>query len=370
MRRLDRNRLSLGLFGFNCSGGLGVTMVPERWDASWDNNQKLARMADDAGLDFLLPLGRWKGYGGRVNHNGSSFETLSWASGLLASTKDIMAFGTVHVPAMNPIVASKQMVTADHIGHGRFGLNIVCGWNPDEFDMLGLSLREHERRYDQGQEWVDIIGKAWTAREPFDYAGDFYRIRNTVMEPKPWSGTRPFIVCAGNSERGRDFAAKNADMQFTMLYDLPEARKEIEKLNAAAAAHRRSVGVFTSVSVTVRPTRKEAEEYFHYFAVEHADQEAIEYMVIGRGLDKPGVPEERRKMFRLRAGAANGGLPIVGDPDDVARTMQQLSDIGVTALAMGFTNYLQHLPYFRDEVLPRLERLGLRAPRRAVSAAQ
>jgi alkanesulfonate monooxygenase SsuD/methylene tetrahydromethanopterin reductase-like flavin-dependent oxidoreductase (luciferase family) len=166
MRRLDKNRLSLGLFGFNCSGGLGVTMVPERWDASWDNNQKLARMADDAGLDFLLPLGRWKGYGGKVNHNGATFETLSWASGLLASTSDIMVFGTVHVPAMNPIVASKQMVTADHIGRGRFGLNIVCGWNVDEFDMLGLSLKEHERRYDQGQEWVDIVTQAWTSHTP------------------------------------------------------------------------------------------------------------------------------------------------------------------------------------------------------------
>ena len=367
MRRLDKNHLSLGLFGFNCSGGLGVTMVPERWDASWDNNQKLARMADDAGLDFLLPLGRWKGYGGTVNHNGSSFETLTWASGLLASTRDIMVFGTVHVPAMNPIVASKQMVTADHIGRGRFGLNIVCGWNPDEFDMLGVSLREHERRYDQGQEWVDILTRAWTATEPFDYAGDFYRIRNTAMEPKPWGATRPCIVCAGNSGRGQDFAARNADMLFTFLSDLDHARDAVDTLKAAGAAYGRTAGVFTSVSVTVRPTRKEAEEYFNYFAVENADTQAIEYMVIGRGMDKPGTTEAQRRMFRLRAGAANGGFPIVGDPDDVARTMQQLSDIGLSALAMGFTNYLQHLPYFRDEVLPRLERLGVRAPRRAAA---
>jgi alkanesulfonate monooxygenase SsuD/methylene tetrahydromethanopterin reductase-like flavin-dependent oxidoreductase (luciferase family) len=367
MRRLDRNRLSLGLFGFNCSGGLGVTTVPERWDASWENCQRLARMADDAGLDFLLPLGRWKGYGGKVNHNGATFETLTWASGLLASTSNILVFGTVHVPAMNPIVASKQMVTADHIGRGRFGLNIVCGWNPDEFDMLGLPLKEHERRYDQGQEWVDIITKAWTAAAPFDYAGEFYRIRNTVMEPKPWGGTRPIIVCAGNSERGRDFAAKNADMQFTMIYDAGEGRAEIEKLKQAAAQYGRTAGVFTSVSVTVRPTRQEAEEYFRHFAIDNADKEAIEYMVVGRGLDQPGVPEERRRMFRVRAGAANGGFPICGSPDDVANAMKQLSDIGVTALAMGFTNYLQHLPYFRDEVLPRLERLGVRAPRRSAA---
>jgi len=90
-------------------------------------------------------------------------------------------------------------------------------------------------------------------------------------------------------------------------------------------------------------------------------------MVIGRGMDKPGTTEAQRRMFRLRAGAANGGFPIVGDPDDVARIMKQLSDIGITALAMGFTNYLQHVPYFRDEVLPRLERLGMRVPGRAAA---
>ena len=48
--QLDRNQLSLGLFGLNCSGGLAVTTVPERWDASWENNQKAAVMADEAGL--------------------------------------------------------------------------------------------------------------------------------------------------------------------------------------------------------------------------------------------------------------------------------------------------------------------------------
>ena len=75
--QLDQNKLNLGLFGANCSGGLAVTTVPERWDASWENNQKLARMSDDAGMEFMLPLGRWKGYGEVTDHNGSNFETLT-----------------------------------------------------------------------------------------------------------------------------------------------------------------------------------------------------------------------------------------------------------------------------------------------------
>ena len=138
------NKLKLGIFSANCSSGMAVTKVSERWDNSWANNIDLVRQCDDAGLEFMLPIARWIGYGGETNHNGSNFETIAWASGLLAATKNIMAFGTVHVTAHSPAVAAKQMVTADHIGGGRFGLNIVCGWYQKEFDMLGVDLGEHE----------------------------------------------------------------------------------------------------------------------------------------------------------------------------------------------------------------------------------
>src|ERR1700731_1000788 len=83
------NRLKLGLFGANCSSGRAVTMVPERWLATWRDNVALAQMADAAGLDFLLPIARWKGYGGDTDYQGTTFETLSWASALLAQTQHI-----------------------------------------------------------------------------------------------------------------------------------------------------------------------------------------------------------------------------------------------------------------------------------------
>ena len=160
-RIYNRNRFKLGLFGMNCSGALSLTKVPERWDASWENNVKAAKMADDAGLEFLLPIGRWHGYRGEMDTQGTTFETLTWACGLLAKTTGITTFGTLHVAFINPVFAAKQMVTADHIGHGRFGLNIVTGWNPGEFGMMGVALNSHDERYAYSQEWLDIkIGRA------------------------------------------------------------------------------------------------------------------------------------------------------------------------------------------------------------------
>ena len=132
-------RLKLGLFGANCSSGRAVTKVPERWSGSWPDCLRLAQMADGAGIEFMLPVGRWKGYGGDTDYQGETFETVTWACGLLAATERMTVFGTVHAPLIHPLIAAKQFVTADHIGNGRFGLNVVCGWNEDEFDMFGAT---------------------------------------------------------------------------------------------------------------------------------------------------------------------------------------------------------------------------------------
>src|SRR6266852_4631030 len=128
-------------------------------------------MADTAGLECLVPIGRWKGYGGATNFEGSTFETITWACGLLAATQRLTVFGTVHVPLFPPVLAAKQIVTADHIGRGRFGLNLVCGWNQDEFDMFGLEQDAHDDRYARGQEWLEVLLRLWSEETPFDYDG-------------------------------------------------------------------------------------------------------------------------------------------------------------------------------------------------------
>lgn len=170
------------------------------------------------------------------------------------------------------------------------------------------------------------------------------------------------IVCAGNSERGRDFAARNADMMFTNIRaDLSEVPGSTSALKDMAGSYKRDIRVFSNIAVVCRPTQREAEEYFQYYAVENADHDAVENMIVGRGLVKPGISEETLRAARMRAAGGNGAKPIVGDPDQVVAEMKRLSECGISALAMGFANYLEHFPYFRDEVIPRLVHKGLRA---------
>jgi dimethylsulfone monooxygenase len=359
------NTLKIGLFGANCSSGRAVTMVPERWQASWRENVALAQMAEAAGIDFLLPIGRWKGYGGDTDYQGATFETITWATGLLAKTERIMVFGTVHAPLFPPIIAAKQMVTADHVGEGRFGLNIVCGWNEGEFEMFGVQPGDHQRRYAQGQEWIDALREIWT-RNDFDFDGDIIQLHGVRAKPKPWNETKPLIMNAGSSPEGKGFAIRNCDALFTNARrandeeaPFEEAALDVQAAKAQARALGHEIGVYTVGVVTVRPTQREADEYTQYVE-ENTDWNAVDSIMEMKGLnDRP--PEVRAK---IRAGYARGmgGLPITGTPDSVAKYLADISAAGFNGIAISFVNYLAELPYFRAEVLPRLERLGLRIP--------
>src|SRR5580692_1233556 len=101
------NALKLGLFGANLSSGRSATKVPERWSGSWDDNLAIVQMADAAGMDFHLPVARWKGYGGVTNFEGTGLESTAWACGLLAATQNITIFATVHAPLVHPVFAAK-----------------------------------------------------------------------------------------------------------------------------------------------------------------------------------------------------------------------------------------------------------------------
>jgi FMNH2-dependent dimethyl sulfone monooxygenase len=358
----NANRLKIGLFGANCSSGRAVTMVPERWSGSWADNLKLARMADDVGLDFLLPIARWKGYGGDTDYQGATLETMTWASGLLASTRRITVFGTVHAPLFNPVIAAKEIVTADQIGGGRFGLNLVVGWNEGEFEMFGVEQREHEARYEYAQEWLDIIKLIWSPKEDFDFEGRYFKLKGVRGKPKPVGGTRPLIMNAGASDTGRAFAVKNCDAFFLQAsrVSTEETAGFVKKAKDLARQHGREIGVYTVGVVTCRRSGKEAEDYYRHAIIDHADFAAIDSILAMKSI----TPETkgREEFERQRRFYANGmgGLPIIGDADHVAKTLADLSDAGVTGIGISLINYLDELPFFCDEVLPRLARLGLR----------
>jgi alkanesulfonate monooxygenase SsuD/methylene tetrahydromethanopterin reductase-like flavin-dependent oxidoreductase (luciferase family) len=362
----NANALKIGLFGANCSSGRSATTVAERWSASWPDCLALARMADAAGIDFMLPIGRWKGYGGDTDFHGETLETITWATGLLAASKRITVFGTVHAPLFHPLIAAKQIVTADHVGEGRFGLNIVAGWNEGEFEMFGVKQRDHETRYEYAEEWIAVIKRAWSDENDFSVDGRFLKHERVRAHPKPYGGTRPLIMNAGSSGTGQQFALRNCDAFFTATSasrtSLAATAKKVEEVKGAARALGREIEVYTIGQVVCRPTQKEAQEYYRHAIIDNADWGAIERLMALRNLTRQTLSAEEFEAKRnYFAANAVGGYPFVGDPDAVTEELANIGRAGVRGIAVSLVNYLDEVPFFAAEVLPRLARLGLRA---------
>jgi alkanesulfonate monooxygenase SsuD/methylene tetrahydromethanopterin reductase-like flavin-dependent oxidoreductase (luciferase family) len=349
-----------------------LSSAPERWPAVWDEISEVARIADRAGIEFLLPIAKWNGLGGEADMWGRSFETFTQAAALGAMTQKIGLFVTAHVSLLTPAFVAKAISTVDHVTHGRAGLNIVCGWNPDEFDMHGVKV-DADSRYARGLEWYRIYERLLRG-ERFDWDGEFYHLRGLVTDPLPVQRPRPPVMSAAQSGDGQVFAAQAADILFTAMHSVEQVRDTLAQQQALAARYDRRPELYVETQIVCKPTRKEAEEWIHYYATEKADQGALDYfrrqkaMTLskstrdGKSEADKAVLASVRPAERKHPGIFPGMFPLVGSPDDLVAEFTKLAEIGVAGSALVFLNYLQEMPYFVEEVLPRMERAGLRVP--------
>ena len=195
------NRFKLAVFSVNIAGGLLMSDAEGLPDGSWEESTRLTAAAERAGFEAVVPLARWRGHGGRLNPAAHSLETFTWAAGLSALTERINIFATFHVPTVHPIMAAKMGATIDHISNGRFGLNIVAGWQPDELAMFGVAKHDHDERYAVAAEWTELVEELWTREGSFDFDGTYFKAPGAFSEPKPVQ-RRPIIMSAGASPAG------------------------------------------------------------------------------------------------------------------------------------------------------------------------
>ena len=358
------NKVKLGVMAFNCSHGSTVTKVPEAWAMSWQDNLALARMADQAGIEALLPVGRWKGYGGQSNFNNRTFETLTWASAVAAVTRFSTIFATVHAPVIHPVAAAKMAATIDHVSGGRFALNLVAGWFQDEFDMFGVNLAPHQQRYDYAAEWLTLVKRLWSEDSEFDFHGKYFQGKGFWSEPKPVQVPRLPIMNAGSSDMGHAFSARYADMNFAMLRQKGDAsdKAQITHLKQMAADLGRSSQCWIHVYVVCRDTEKEAQDYLHRYVIEHGDDVAVDNMIRIFGSQSATLSDDVLEAFKFHFKAGFGGYPLVGTPEQIVDGISHLIELGVDGMLISWVDYLAECQQWIDQVMPLLEEAGFRQP--------
>ena len=118
---------AFGVFLPVANGGWIVSRNTPLLDGGWTQNRNAALIAEEEGLDFVMSMGKWRGFGGATDHWGSSLESVTMMAGIAALTKRIKVWATMHAILHNPVVAAKMITTLDRISGGRAGLNIVAG---------------------------------------------------------------------------------------------------------------------------------------------------------------------------------------------------------------------------------------------------
>src|SRR5882762_4161841 len=224
----------------NVSGGLVTSDIEQRTDWNYEYNAKLAGRAERAGFEYALSQVRYMAsYGAEFQHESTSFSLA-----LLLATERLKVIAAVHPGLWQPAVLAKLGATADHLSNGRFAVNVVSGWFKDEFTHLGEPWLEHDERYRRSAEFLQVLRAIWTNDDPVDFRGDFYRIHDFTLKPKPLNTPErpnPEIFQGGNSTAARAMAGRVSDWYFSNGKDFDGAAEQLHDVNTAAAEHGRSV---------------------------------------------------------------------------------------------------------------------------------
>ncbi|WP_432545974.1 LLM class flavin-dependent oxidoreductase [Kineococcus sp. SYSU DK004] len=339
-----------GVFLPVASGGWIVSDTAPRPPATYEHNKRAALLAEEAGMDFVMSMAKWRGYGGRTDHWGETLESVTLMAALAEATERVGVWATVHTNLVHPAVAAKVFATLDQVSGGRAGLNVVVGAYEREFSQMGLwdAAQGHADRYRMTDEWMRLVDRLWT--EPSVTArGEFFTLDDCTSRPHP--ARRPRVVSAGRSAAGLAFQAEHCDGSFLTAEDVEGLRVAAAQVRRLAAERGRSIRTYAMLTVVLDETDAAARRRFAEYGRGY-DREAITAMKLSWGL-----PLERAMSMTAgdEAHEAFQTAVVVGGPDLVVeQVLEHVGAGGLDGLMLVFPDYLADLPVFGEAVLPRL----------------
>jgi len=340
-----------GVFLPVANGGWIVSRNTPLLDGGWVQNRDAALAAEEEGFDFVMAMGKWRGFGGATSHWGTSLEAVTMMAGIAAVTKRVKIWPTLHAILHNPAVAAKMIATLDHISNGRAGLNIVAGAYRGEFEQMGAwdGSLDHDARYDLTEEWTQIVKRLW--REPsVTFHGKHFDFRDCVSEPKPLKP--PFLICAGMSKRGFEFSVREADGCFIGGHDEAETREASARARALAAQLDKPIRTYCMMTVITAETDAEAEAKAEKYRG-GLDEGAVLGMLESYGVTTSG----KDNAMTARAQGAFMTQTVVGSPATCAARIENfLRDCDIDGLMFVYDDYAEGLRITGQQILPQLRR--------------
>lgn len=351
------SKLELGVFLPIGNNGFFISRTAPQYPPSFAMNKEIALLAERLGFDYVFSMSKWRGFGGPTHFWESTLESVALMTGLAAVTSRIGIIATIQPVLFPPAVAAKMAATIDDLSGGRLGINIVTGAFLDEYEQMGILPPDYgPNRYRYAEEWLRVVKRLWT-EDSVTFDGEWFHLRDCRSSPHPVQKPYPFIVCAGTSDEGFNFTAREGDYSFVGGKSVEQTKAFSLRVKGIAAEYGRTIKTATTLLPILAETDAVAERRWQHYQ-DGADTEAL--AEIARYFGRQSRRSAHDKIEKTRNFVSFAGRPVPGSPATLAAVMEELVvEGGIDSIQLLFPDYVEGLTIFHAEVMPLLQRREL-----------
>ncbi|MEE4375123.1 pyrimidine utilization protein A [Pseudomonas alliivorans] len=345
--------MDIGIFIPIGNNGWLISSNAPQYMPTFDLNKQIVQKAEHYGFDFALSMIKLRGFGGKTQFWEHNLESFTLMAGLAAVTSRIQLFATVATLTIPPAIAARMASTIDSISNGRFGINLVTGWQKPEYEQMGLWPGDEffHTRYEYLAEYAQVLRDLW-ATGSSDFKGEHFSMQDCRVSPRPQADMK--LICAGQSEAGMAFSAQYADYNFcfgkgvnTPTAFAPTAQKLVEA-NEQTGRNVTSCVLFMIIADDTDEAARARWEHIK----EGADEEAIAWLSDKGSADKSAGSNLRQMADPTSAVNINMGT-LVGSWANVAKMLDEVASVpGTQGVMLTFDDFVKGVEDFGQKIQP------------------
>jgi pyrimidine oxygenase len=347
--------MDVGVFIPIGNNGWLISTTSPQYMPTFELNKKVVQRAEHYGLDFALSMIKLRGFGGASEFWDYNLESFTLMAGLAAVTSKIKLFASTAVLTLPPAMVARMATTIDNISGGRFGINIVSGWQKAEYDQMGMWPGDayFGYRYEYSTEYVRVMKELW-ADGVSNFQGKHFHMEDCRMKPVPHGEVK--LVAAGQSPVGMAFAATYCDYNFILASgcNAPTSHAALnQQLVAAAEKTGRDVGAYVLFMIIADETDERAQAKWKKYK-DGVDVEALAWMADQGSQDKTAAESSTAKTINLPEQALNFNMgTLVGSYASVAKMLDEAAKVaGTKGIMLTFDDFVTGIEDFGKRIQP------------------
>ncbi|MCH7038026.1 pyrimidine utilization protein A [Escherichia coli] len=315
--------MKIGVFVPIGNNGWLISTHAPQYMPTFELNKAIVQKAEHYHFDFALSMIKLRGFGGKTEFWDHNLESFTLMAGLAAVTSRIQIYATAATLTLPPAIVARMAATIDSISGGRFGVNLVTGWQKPEYEQMGIWPGDDyfSRRYDYLTEYVQVLRDLWGTGKS-DFKGDFFTMNDCRVSPQPSVPMK--VICAGQSDAGMAFSARYADFNFCF-------------------------GKGVNTPTAFAPTAARMKQ--------GADEEALSWLTEQSQKDTRSGTDTNVRQMADPTSAVNINMgTLVGSYASVARMLDEVASVpGAEGVLLTFDDFLSGIETFGERIQPLMQ---------------